>query len=392
MAIFYRMNSLSRVMEDALRRANVPYQIARGVEFYNRKEIKDVLAYLRVVANPSDEISLNRIVNVPPRGVGDAALKQIAAHASALGLTLWQAMEQAGSIAALSSRAAGGARQFVELIRRWRRAAGMQPAEGNLPGQASLATATPATGRGRIRALMEDVVQRSGMEQLLKKTGGEELEELANVNELISSAAEYDKENSDGSLDEYLGIISLVSDADHLKGAGGAVTLMTLHAAKGLEFPVVAIIGLEDGILPHSRARANMEEMEEERRLFFVGITRAEERLLISKANTRTIRGLRERTITSPFLNELPEEELAIYDHTGSGGNGSYETERFRDRSADVATETTFRKGQRVKHPSFGIGRVADISVMGQQTRAIIEFDRAGRKTLILEYARLEPA
>jgi len=392
MAIFYRMNSLSRVMEDALRRANVPYQIARGVEFYNRKEIKDVLAYLRVVANPSDEISLNRIVNVPPRGVGDAALKQIAAHASAFGLTLWQAMEQASSIASLSSRAASGARQFVELIRRWRRAAGMEPAEGNLPGQASLAAAPPATGRGRIRALMEDVVQRSGMEQLLKKTGGEELEELANVNELISSAAEYDKENSDGSLDEYLGIISLVSDADHLKGAGGAVTLMTLHAAKGLEFPVVAIIGLEDGILPHSRARANMEEMEEERRLFFVGITRAEERLLISKANTRTIRGLRERTITSPFLNELPEEELAIYDHTSSGGDGSYETGRFRARSADVATETTFRKGQRVKHPSFGIGRVADISAMGQQTRAIIEFDRAGRKTLILEYARLEPA
>ena len=197
------------------------------------------------------------------------------------------------------------------------------------------------------------------------------------------------KEHPEGSLDEYLGIVSLVSDADHFKGSGGAVTLMTLHAAKGLEFPVVAIIGLEDGILPHSRARANMDELEEERRLFFVGITRAEERLLISRALMRTIRGLRERTITSPFLKELPEQELTIYDHTAVGGQ--YATEGLGGR-LDEDEGPAFRKGQRVKHPSFGIGRVADISGMGEKTRAIVEFDHAGRKTLILEYARLEPA
>src|SRR5206468_7043828 len=158
----------------------------------------------------------------------------------------------------------------------------------------------------RVQALMEVVVRESGLEQLLKKTGIEEHEQLENVNELITSAAEFDKDNSEGTLADYLAQVSLVSDADHLKGAGGAITLMTLHAAKGLEFPVVAIIGMEEGILPHSRARGNLNELEEERRLCFVGITRAEQQLILTKAAYRTIRGLRERTVTSPFLNELP--------------------------------------------------------------------------------------
>ncbi len=232
------------------------------------------------------------------------------------------------------------------------------------------------------------------MEAMLKKAGGDELEELANVNELISSAAEYDETHPQGSLDEYLGIVSLVSDADHLQGAGGAITLMTLHAAKGLEFPVVAIIGLEEGILPHSRARADDNQLQEERRLFFVGITRARERLIISKAQTRTIRGLRKRTTTSPFLNELPEESLRILDHTGGEGfHNDWQARADSDRrSGKLSAEARFRKGQRVRHPTFGTGRIAEVSGMGQQTRAIIEFEQAGRKTLILEYARLEPA
>ncbi len=401
MAIFYRMNSLSRVMEDALRRANVPYQIARGVEFYNRKEIKDVLAYLRAIANPRDEVSLARIANVPTRGLGDAALKQISAYAVAHGASVWEALEQAGSIPGLSSRAASGARSFVEMVRQWRR---QIATESPAPSPEQASTVAPRESgamfepkknpnRGGVQGLMEDVVRRSGLEQLLKKTGGEELEELANVNELINSAAEYDQQNPEGSLDEYLGIVSLVSDADHFKGAGGAVTLMTLHAAKGLEFPVVAIIGLEDGILPHSRSRGNPDELEEERRLFFVGITRAQERLILSKANTRTIRGLRERTITSQFLNELPPDSLAIFDHTRIPDRDGDDSRSYGGRTALGETRAfAFQKGQRVKHPSFGLGRVADITGMGEQTRATIEFDRAGRKTLILEYARLDPA
>ena len=229
MAIFYRMNALSRVMEDALRRANIPYQIARGVEFYNRKEIKDVLAYLRVVANPMDEVSLTRIVNVPPRGIGDTTVKQMQAYAVANGMTLWDAMERVGQITGLSSRAVNATKQFTEQVRQWRSLAMGGYSDDLLAEQ-----------KGVVQRVMEDVVRRSGLEALLRKDKeADELGEgpLANVNELISSAAEFDKDNAEGSLDEYLANVSLVSDADHMKGAGGAVTLMTLHAAKGLSFP-----------------------------------------------------------------------------------------------------------------------------------------------------------
>lgn len=365
MAVFYRMNSLSRVMEDALRRANVPYQIARGVEFYNRKEIRDVLAYLRLVANPSDEVSLTRIANVPTRGLGDSSIKQMQGYAVAHGMSLWQAMESAARIEGLSTRAANSARAFVEMVNRWRGIA--------------------ASGRG-VQPVMEDIVRTSGYEQHLRKTGGEELAELANVNELISSAAEYDAGNPESSLGEYLAIVSLVSDADHLKGAGGAVTLMTLHAAKGLEFPVVAMIGMEEGVLPHSRARDNPSELEEERRLCFVGITRAQQRLIMTRAAFRTVRGLRERSITSPFLAEMPQDNLRIVDRTGLRDLPSVAPSGLR------AGETPeFTPGQMVRHPTFGVGKITEVSDVGQHTRAIVEFRLAGRKTLILQYARLEP-
>jgi DNA helicase-2/ATP-dependent DNA helicase PcrA len=381
MAIFYRMNSLSRVMEDALRRANVPYQIARGVEFYNRKEIKDVLAYLRLIANPNDAVSLERIVNVPPRGIGDSSVKQFQVFAAGKGVSLWDAMLSPQQVPGLSSRAVNATRQFTCLVERWRKLAAHELASDDLL----------ADQKGVVRTVMEDVVRKSGMETLLRKSDDPDLPELANVNELISSAAEYDAENPAGSLHDYLALVSLVSDADHMKGAGGAVTLMTLHAAKGLEFPVVAMIGLEEGVLPHSRSRGNLNELEEERRLCFVGITRAQQRLILSKAQYRTIRGLRERTVTSPFLNEMPVESLKITDRTGLDSLGDRDDERdyLRDEAKGLASQ--FRRGQMVRHPTFGVGRIAEVSDMGQQTRAVIEFTSAGRKTLILQYCRLEP-
>jgi len=368
MAIFYRMNSLSRVMEDALRRANIPYQIARGVEFYNRKEIKDVLAYLRVIANPNDEVSLSRIVNVPTRGLGDTSLKQMSAYAMAHGISLLDALGHADQIGGISSRAVKSAKQFVGLIQAWQ----------------ALSVAGP------VQAVMENVVRVSGLETYLRKEGGDEQEELANVGELISSAAEYDAGNPAGSLQEYLAGVSLVSDVDHMKGAGGAVTLMTLHAAKGLEFPVVAMIGLEEGVLPHSRAANSLTELEEERRLCFVGITRAQERLVLSRAAYRTIRGLRERTIGSPFLNEMADDDIRTIDRTGISDPHDRSMQRDRMQSDARGLAQQFRRGQLVRHPTFGLGRITEVSDMGQQTRAVIEFNGAGRKTLILQYARLE--
>jgi DNA helicase II / ATP-dependent DNA helicase PcrA len=375
MAIFYRMNALSRVMEDGLRRANVPYQIARGVEFYNRKEIKDVLAYLRVVANPNDEVSLTRIVNVPTRGLGDQSIKQLQAFAVGNGITLWDALERVGEVAGVSARAANSARQFVELVNQWR-----QLAAGNARTNDIF-----AEKKGPVQTVMEEIFRRSGMEAALKKAhAGEDKGEgaIENVEQLISSAAEYDGGNPEGTLDEYLSMISLVSDTDHLKDSGGAVMLMTLHAAKGLEFPVVAMIGMEEGVLPHSRSRGNPVELEEERRLCFVGITRAQQRLLMSKAAYRTMRGLRERTVTSPFLSEMPPDSLDIRDRTGM----AYD---FQSSPA-ASSGPRFRDGQLVRHPTFGMGRVVEVNDMGPQTRAIVQFNSAGRKTLVLEHARLE--
>jgi DNA helicase-2/ATP-dependent DNA helicase PcrA len=365
MAIFYRMNALSRVMEDALRRANVPYQIARGVEFYNRKEIKDVLAFLRVIVNPADEVSLDRIVNVPTRGLGDAAVKKMTDYGAVRGMSLWAVLNDPANVPSLTSRAVKSAQQFVQLVAVWQR-----EAQSNLG----------------VKSLIEQVIRESGYEKFLKDTGGEEQEEKANVDELISSAAEYDQENPEGSLGDYLGIISLVSDADHMKGAGGAVTLMTLHAAKGLEFPVVAMIGMEDGILPHARSREDALQREEERRLCFVGITRAQERLLLSKAAVRTVRGLRSRTISSPFLMELPVDSLKVIDHTGFNDSSP----RYVEDEAPE-NDSGFRPGQRVRHPTYGIGRITEISETSSGFRMQIDFDRGGTKIIFPEYIKLIP-
>ncbi len=390
MAIFYRMNSLSRVMEDALRRENVPYFMARGVEFYNRKEIKDVLAYLRVIANPTDEVSLDRIVNTPARGISDSTTKLLTTHAVGRGQSVWQSLCEVEQVGGPTPRAVKACKTFVEQVIGWRHEAFDDGEEAPAADMFSKVGA-----KGRVTRLMERVVKESGLEEYYKKAGGDEQDELANINELISSAAEYDAGNPDGSVVDYLAQVSLVSDTDHLKDNGGAVTMMTLHAAKGLEFPVVAMIGLEEGVLPHGRARGNEAELEEERRLCFVGITRAQERLVLSKATHRTIRGLRERTVTSPFLNEISQQDVEVIDRAGSGRGDSwdgdedaYVQERMEREAERLGAQ--FKRGQLVKHRQFGVGRVAEVTPMGSQTRAVVEFNTAGRKTLILEYAKLE--
>ena len=381
MAVFYRMNSLSRVMEDALRRRSLPYVIARGVEFYNRREIKDVLAYLRAIANPADEVSLGRIVNTPARGIGDASVKQMAAQAVGTGTSLYEVMRGGGG-PGLSSRATNSIRAFVQLMDGWRKPVSTADVIGGL------LDAPTAPRQNSVQQLMEDVVRRSGLEAFYKKEGGEEQSELANIGELITSAAQFDREHDAGTLDEYLSMVSLVSDADHMKGHGGAITMMTLHAAKGLEFPVVAMIGLEEGCLPHARARESMTELEEERRLCFVGITRAEERLILTKAARRMIRGVTEATVTSPFLNEMPADRFDVTDRTRLAGYGGPAYDAPIMPRADPRF-ARFRKGVLVRHPTFGLGRIAEV-IDGTQPRADIDFNQAGRKRLVLEYAKLE--
>ncbi len=429
MAVFYRMNALSRVMEDEFRRHGVPYVIARGTAFYEREEIKDALAYLRLLANPADDVSLARIVNKPTRGLGATTMARIVALAQLRDASVFSVLQEITTDSDLaqqngvSSRARNAIIKFCQMLLSWTEQTNFlgQPVEGSLP------------------ELVERVINESGLlkhyqARAAKKGAGESADEdkTANLAELISSAGEFEQEfdiDSDPASDApaegaqvevppllamlrgYLESVSLVADADAIDPSQGAVTLMTLHAAKGLEFPCVAMIGLEDGMLPHARSRDSEAELEEERRLCFVGVTRAMEKLLMTSAKYRTIAGRRERTIPSQFINELPAEQVIISDQSeqiyddfdtdgspgsvswqkrsgGSSGKGfdSYESDRPHD--ADELERLTV--GDHVRHPQFGVGEVKGVIQAGQNTRAKIEFEQVGLKTLVLRYARLE--
>lgn len=425
-AIFYRTNALSRVMEDVLRNDGVPYTIARGTAFYQREEIKHAVAYLRVVANPADEVSLLRIVNTPARGIGDTTLDRVQGLAAERGVGVLEALRRAPAELGLPARTSGAITKFTGMLDQW---AGIH--------EAGMLTAPAADGS--LAELVERVIRESGLEQMYKAGGESEEERLENLAELVSSAREYELEydaaadpagdaplNPDEAIDSpppsllallrgYLERITLVADADTVDPSQGAVTMMTLHAAKGLEFPAVAMIGLEEGLLPHSRVAENPGELEEERRLCFVGITRAMRRLLMTSARYRTVRGITERAIESRFLSELPREHVNMSDQagfsepgwdrdaeTGGTGGGGRDGPRFvpdgseglrasRGRSAGAKDSrgAPLMVGSMVRHPQFGVGRVASIT-MGQDARATVNFRSVGTKTLVLQYARLE--
>lgn len=412
-AVFYRTNALSRVVEDQLLRAQVPYIVVRGTAFYQREEIKTALAYLRVVANTDDDVSLLRVVNTPSRGIGKAALGSIELFAADRGVSLFASMREAESISTLSPRARNAVRQFVETVDHWNGAGSFMGA--SIPGS--------------LKDLAERVIVESGLEAHYRAQAAKneaEEDRLDNLAELVSSAAEFEENYdpaddpmqfgaamSEGEAEDppmlallraYLESVALVADADAADPDTGAVTLMTLHAAKGLEFPIVAMVGLEENILPHSRAHASDSELEEERRLCFVGITRAMRHLHMTAARYRTVRGISERTIPSRFLDELGSEHVHMVDRSDSLGGfgpgaGTGETwdngpspRRVEaiDTGGRAGVPDGLGEGVMVRHPRFGVGKVVSVSG-GANARARIDFRTVGVKTLVLEYARLEP-
>jgi DNA helicase-2/ATP-dependent DNA helicase PcrA len=292
-AVFYRMNALSRQLEHSLREYGIPYQMVNGVEFYQRKEIKDVLAYLHLLNNPRDSVAFLRIVNTPPRGIGRATIGQLLAHADRRRLPLLDVAREAGLIETLPKRAAVAVAKFVGLYDRL-----------------ALAAERP------VEEIMGLVLSESGYRQMLIDNDSEEdYDRLANIEELLTAAREFDEQNpGENRLEGFLEQASLVNDTDAWEVDDNRTTLMTLHAAKGLEFPVVFIVAIEEGLLPHERSRAEMEQIEEERRLFFVGITRAREELHLSMAKYRSFRGQSRMAIPSPFLMQLPTEEMEVAD------------------------------------------------------------------------------
>ena len=370
-AVFYRVNAMSRALEEAFIRRQIPYQIVRGVEFYNRAEIRDMLAYLKVIANPDDEISLLRIINTPARGIGKVTVDRAKAFAGNHGITLSEALQRINQVTTLGNAARTKLAAFSAMIEKFRRKA-----------------------TGKVAPLAEYVLTESGLEQSFNGTGEEGQSALENISELINTAASYDEQAQEPSLVEYLQQISLFSDADAYDATSERVALMTLHAAKGLEFDNVFVIGLEDGLLPHERGEGDNDELEEERRLFFVGVTRARINLHLSYARYRTVRGQFLRTVASPFLFELgpgigPEEEREQPDV----GFGTYGAPARKPQARTVVSipkkEPEFAPGQLVRHKAFGLGRVRKYADMGANSVVTVEFNTGQTKSLLLQYANL---
>ncbi len=368
MAIFYRINSMSRVLEEAFRRSAIPYQIVHGLEFFQRAEIKDLLAYLRFLVNPSDQISLKRIINQPTRGIGQTSINRLFDYCSSSGKDIGQVLCDVEAVSTLPAAAKVKIRKFAELIDSLRKML-EEP----------------------VQAILEAVYEKTGLAEALAAENSEE--KTANVDELINSAAEYDRETESPSLADYLQRIALISDADSYDEQAGAVSVMTLHAAKGLEFPAVAIIGVEDGLIPHVRSIDNDREIEEERRLLFVGITRAQQKLTLSFARNRTMHGTPLATIRSQFLRGLKGMEYRSDRSDVFGEDRDEEQEEAQEphyEEEDNSEFDHFQLGQLVRHPKFGLGRIKDIQPNGEDTKVVVQFNTGSQKTLFLKYANLE--
>ncbi|MBI4575898.1 MAG: UvrD-helicase domain-containing protein [Planctomycetes bacterium] len=374
-AVFYRVNALSRNFETALRERGLPYQIVGGVEFYQRKEVKDLLAYLRLSVNPRDDTAFLRAVNTPPRRVGKQAITALREEAARRGVPLLEAAR--GAPIATSGALRGAARRGVQ---------------GFLAVLAAL-EATPAGTPAEV--LVRQVTRDTGYEGWISGVDEQGEERLENVRELASAAALYDQREPQGGLRGFLEQVALVTDADGYEGGTGRVTLMTLHAAKGLEFPVVFMAGMEEGLLPHSRSADDPDAVEEERRLCYVGMTRARRRLYLSRSMRRTTFGQSYRNLPSRFLEELPRGRVqaseaawrAVWTDTAYG---------LRDGGGEAgparpgANGSPYRPGDRVGHEYFGEGAVVSCSGSGLQTRVRVRFPRHGEKQFVLHYVRLE--
>ncbi len=350
-AILYRTNAQSRAFEEALL-GRIPYIIVGGLKFYDRKEIKDSLAYLRVLANPADTVSLMRIINTPRRGIGKATIDGLLVAAQELGVPLWEILSDPTSVNTLAGRSAKAVNKFVEIFQKW---------------QAEVTNMTAFD-------LLEGLINDSGYVDDLQSQGTEEAENrIENIEELYNAVRQFQETNEDASLEGFLANASLASDLDNLQEGQQAVSLMTLHSAKGLEFPVVFLVGLEQGLFPHNRTLQDPKALEEERRLCYVGITRAQEQLFLTHARQRRLWGDREPAIPSQFLAELPEELIT------SNIKKSQKASKLQVVSGGAGN---WHVGDKVVHRSFGLGEVTHIFGKGTKISLAVRFPNLGQKIL----------
>ncbi len=370
-AIFYRTNAQSRVLEEMFAREEVPYRVVGGVRFYERKEIKDLFAWLRAAVNPSDEISLIRAASAPKRGIGDASIARLIEFARKERIDLGMALERADEAPGVSKRALNGMREVADALAQIRDAAAMER-----PVSEIVELAWDVSG------YMADLQADRTFESLSRQ---ENLKELAGV------AAEYEGFTDEPSFNGFLERIALVNDADEQKGEETGVTLMTVHNAKGLEFPVVFVLGMEEGVFPHIRSIGDTEQMEEERRLAYVAITRARERLYLINAWSRSLWGGVSYNPVSRFLNEIPSELMHLTKSSKTSRSGEAHG-TGRPQTRETNDTSSFKVGQEVEHGKWGRGTIVEIAQTSVGIEATINFPSAGGfKRLDLSIAPLKP-
>ena len=415
-AVLYRTNAQSRTIEDALMREGLAYKIVGGVRFYERKEIKDALAYMRLVINPHDDVSLRRVINVPARGIGKGVIDAVESFTPgddpdaaawsrdafpllAAGLqpalaanSLWARVVRGLEHRAFSSRAAAALAAFRDLI----------------------LSLTDIARQDSVSIAIGKMLDRSGYLQDLREDRSEDAEgRIENLAELVSAAREYETRDPEPTLTGFVDRLSLLSDVDEEAGTRDArIWLMTLHSAKGLEFPTVILTGLEEGLFPHSRSSEDQEELEEERRLCYVGMTRARQRLVLTGAARRRIFGEYQSSEPSRFIDEVPAElverrassyqgapqghfphyEFRTNPYGRRGGRTREEAPTYAYEDEDQSTGMALKLGMRVRHPQFGVGTVLSIEALDDDTKLVVRFAAVGQKTLRARYAKLEPA
>jgi DNA helicase-2/ATP-dependent DNA helicase PcrA len=383
-AVFYRTNAQSRSVEEIFIRMGMPYKVVGGVRFYERREVRDALAYLRAIANPGDEVSLRRILNVPKRGIGDRAEAAIEQLAERERITFDEALHRANDAPGLATRSLNAITGFVEMLDALR---------------------TLAESGADAPTVLQAVLEQTGYVLELQQSHDPQDEtRIENLAELESVAQEFATANEGSTLVEFLEQIALVADSDEIPdddNHGGVVTLMTLHTAKGLEFPVVFLTGMEDGIFPHIRSLGDSGELAEERRLAYVGLTRARQRLYLTRAVSRSAWGTPAYNPPSRFLSEIPEElmdwrrEEPVSRPIGAGGFGAAPSSssaavKLGDRVVGKGPMVSLQAGDRVTHSKFGLGTVVATSGVGDKADATIDFGSAGTKRLLLRYAPVE--
>lgn len=379
MAVLYRTNAQSRVLEETFLKSTIPYVMVGGQKFYDRKEIKDLLSYLRLIANSADDISLQRIINVPKRGIGPSSVEKIATYAADHELTMFDALAEVDFIG-LSKKVTQAAAEFYQLM-------------SNLMQEQEFL---------EVSEIVDEVLEKSGYREMLKREQSiESRSRLENIDEFMSVPVDYEKNTplEEQSLINFLTDLSLVADVDEANLEDG-VTLMTMHSAKGLEFPIVFIIGMEESIFPHIRAiqSENDHEMEEERRISYVAITRAEEELYLSHATSRTLFGRPQSNARSRFLNEIPEELLDLQERQHATTIGSKKrqpakrgfSQRTVKNAASLSTASNWKVGDKVMHKSWGEGMVSNVNDKNGSVELDIIFKSEGPKRLLAQFAPIE--